>query len=82
MAKNQYKDDESVYVYGNFNNYELSDENLMQFNPSLDLFEKRILLKQGFYNYKYILRKNDSIKKNIISGSHYTTENSYQILVY
>tara|TARA_B100000941_G_scaffold276802_1_gene239771 strand:- start:963 stop:2231 length:1269 start_codon:yes stop_codon:yes gene_type:complete len=82
LAKNKYKDDESIYVYGNFNNYELSDENLMQFNPSLDLFEKRILLKQGFYNYKYILRKNDSIKKNLISGSHYRTENSYQILVY
>tara|TARA_B100000963_G_scaffold148267_1_gene129091 strand:- start:63822 stop:65024 length:1203 start_codon:yes stop_codon:yes gene_type:complete len=82
LARSQYKDNESVYVYGNFNNYELSEENLMNFNPSLDLFEKRILLKQGFYNYKYILKKNDSIKKNLISGTHYRTENSYQILVY
>ena len=82
LARSEYNDNESVYVYGNFNNYELSEENLMNFNPSLDLFEKRILLKQGFYNYKYILKKNDSIKKNLISGTHYRTENSYQILVY
>ena len=82
LARSEYNDNESVFVYGNFNNYELSEENLMNFNPSLDLFEKRILLKQGFYNYKYILKKNDSIKKNLISGTHYRTENSYQILVY
>ena len=59
-----------------------NEENLMKFNPSLDLFEKSIFLKQGFYNYKYILKKNDILKKNLISGSHYRTENSYQIFVY
>ena len=82
LARSKYNVNESIYVYGNFNNYELNEENLMKFNPSLDLFEKSIFLKQGFYNYKYILKKNDSIKKNLISGSHYRTENSYQIFVY
>ena len=55
----------------------------MKFNPSLDLFEKRILLKQGFYNYKFVVQKEDgSIDPNLVSGNFHFTENNYLILVY
>ena len=48
----------------------------------MELFEGVLLLKQGFYNYKYISKTKDSLNKNNISGSHAITENEYLILVY
>ena len=54
----------------------------MVYNPSLETFEGVLLLKQGFYNYKYVIKKNNMVFKNQISGSFYQTENSYTVLVY
>ena len=50
-------DNSKIYIYGKFNNYELNDENEMVYNPSLETFEGILLLKQGFYNYKYVIKK-------------------------
>ena len=59
----------------------MTDANEMIYNPSLETFEGILLLKQGFYNYKYIMKINNEISKNKISGSFYQTENSYTVLV-
>ena len=75
-------DKNSIYIYGKFNNYQLTEKNKMYYNPSMELFEGVLLLKQGFYNYKYISKTKDSLNKNNISGSHAITENEYLILVY
>ena len=75
-------DNSKIYIYGKFNNYELTNENEMVYNPSLETFEGILLLKQGFYNYKYVIKKNNVILKNQISGSFFQTENSYTVLVY
>lgn len=82
LAKQYSLDNEAIYIYGNFNNYQLSEENKMIYNPSLELYEGILLLKQGFYNYKYITQKNDNLLKNSLSDSHSMTENSYTILIY
>ena len=71
-----------IYIYGSFNNYALEESNKMFYNPSLELYEGLLLLKQGFYNYKYVVKKEDKLFKNRICGSHAQTENEYQILVY
>ena len=48
----------SVFVTGNYNGYQFQEENLMTFNPKSGLYELTLLLKQGFYNYRYtILRR-------------------------
>ena len=75
-------DNSKIYIYGKFNNYQLTDDNEMIYNPSLETFEGILLLKQGFYNYKYVIVKNNMILKNQISGSFFQTENSYTVLVY
>ena len=75
-------DENSIYIYGKFNNYGLTERNKMYYNPSMELYEGVLLLKQGFYNYKYISKTNESIKKTNISGSHAVTENDYLVLVY
>lgn len=75
--------DKKVYVYGGFNNFQLTDENLMEFNPLIQSYEAEILLKQGFYNYNYItLNAKNQIDTTEINGSFYETENEYQVVVY
>ena len=54
----------------------------MYYNPALELYEGVLLLKQGFYNYKYVLKQNEVLFKNTLSGSHSLAENDYLILVY
>ena len=72
-----------AYVFGKFNNYEFTEENELKFNDETGLLEADILLKQGFYNYKYVV-VNDKGEVDFIrtSGSHYQTENNYTIIVY
>jgi len=73
----------SVYVYGNFNNYALDDSNKMTYDPKDKVFKKQMLLKQGFYNYKYVVvNANHTLDEGAISGNFYQTENNYKVLVY
>lgn len=72
-----------VYVNGNFNNWQLNEENKLTFNEISGLYETKILLKQGFYNYQYITKsKEGTISTHDIDGSFYQTENDYTVLVY
>ncbi len=74
---------DDVFVYGKFNNYALVDENKMTYNETNGMMEATLLLKQGFYNYKYVIERDDEvIELNTISGNFHFTENSYLILVY
>ncbi|RXJ46090.1 type IX secretion system plug protein [Gelidibacter gilvus] len=76
-------DGSSVYVYGNFNNYALEPDNELQFNAKTGLYEIAFRLKQGFYNYKYVITdKNGTLNEGAISGNFYQTENNYKVLVY
>ena len=77
-----YDSNNEVYVYGSFNNYSFSNSNRMYYNPSLEIYEGVLLLKQGFYNYKYVVKNKDQINKNFFSGSNALAENDYLILVY
>ena len=72
-----------LHVYGRFNNYSLTDETHLEYNKKNGLFETQMLLKQGFYNYKYVyLSPNGDFDDRFISGSFDITENDYTILVY
>ncbi|PKA99286.1 uncharacterized protein DUF5103 [Flavobacteriaceae bacterium MAR_2009_75] len=74
---------DEVYVFGKFNNYALSDENRLTYNEENGMMEGTIKMKQGFYNYKYVIKREDgTIDLNVISGNFHFTENNYLILVY
>ncbi len=74
---------QDVYVFGKFNNYALTTENKLTYNESTNTLEGSLLLKQGFYNYKYVLvSPNGEIRYNALGGNHYQTENNYLVLVY
>jgi hypothetical protein len=75
--------EDDIYVYGNFNNWQLTDENILRFNKKTQFYEADILLKQGFYNYTYVSVNEDLIIDNhTLEGSHFQTENNYNVLVY
>jgi hypothetical protein len=74
---------DDVYVIGKFNNYDLGEENRMIFNEETGKFEATLMIKQGFYNYKYVVQREDgTIEPNLVSGNFHFTENNYLILVY
>ncbi len=75
--------DKSIHVYGNFNNYAIEESTKMYFDEYSNTYTVPILLKQGFYNYKYVVVDNNGqIKEGEISGNFYQTENDYKVLVY
>ena len=73
-----------MYVSGAFNNWEFNSNNLMSYNTAEKAYECIILLKQGWYNYEYVFRRDgttDSVASKF-EGSHYETENDYTVLIY
>jgi Domain of unknown function (DUF5103) len=75
--------DKDIYVYGNYNNYALEESNKMIYDEQDNVYKKDMLLKQGFYNYKYVAVNTDStLDEGAISGNFYQTENNYKVLVY
>ncbi len=76
-------DNKSIHVYGNFNNYAIDESTKMEFDERTGFYHVPLLLKQGFYNYKYVIVDNDGgINEGEISGNFYQTENNYKVLVY
>ena len=74
---------DKVFVFGKFNNYELEEENELKYNEETGLLETAILLKQGFYNYKYVtLNDKNELDFVRISGNKFQTENNYLVIVY
>ena len=76
--------DKNIYVVGMFNNYALTDEYKLEFDKNSGLYEKAILLKQGFTNYQYVITdKSGKVDyENAIDGNFFQTENNYTAIVY
>ena len=73
-----------IYINGMFNNYALNEENRMDFNQKTGMYEKAIVIKQGFTNYQYVIadKKGKIDHANAVDGNFYQTENNYQVIVY
>jgi hypothetical protein len=73
-----------IYVTGMFNNFSLSNEFKMDYNAEKAIYEKAILIKQGFTNYQYTVADNRGKidNENAIDGNFYQTENDYFVIVY
>ena len=71
------------YVVGSFNNYELTQNNKLDYNEGKNQYEKAILIKQGFTNFKYVAVINNNINAEWNPDGNYAqTTNTYQIVVY
>ncbi|HEX9980051.1 MAG TPA: DUF5103 domain-containing protein [Flavobacterium sp.] len=79
-----YFDKKDIYINGMFNNYAISPENKMEYNPDKQIYEKAIIIKQGFTNYQFVVAdsRGKLDEQNAIDGNFYQTENNYFTLVY
>ena len=80
---NYLNNDQDIYIVGDFNNYSTDKVYKMQFNENKNQFEAVLKLKQGFYNYKYLI--DNEIYENdnkSVGGNFDETENVYSVLVY
>ena len=73
-----------IYINGMFNNYALTPDNKMEYNAEKAIYEKAMMLKQGFTNYQYVVAdKSGKIDhEKAIDGNFYQTVNDYFTLVY
>ena len=75
--------EKDVYIYGAFNNFEISDSNKMFYDEDAKSYRGNILLKQGFYNYTFATKDaNEKVNTNDINGSFFETENEYTVIAY
>lgn len=78
--------DKRLYLVGSLTNNTLDKAAEMVFDVNKGLYQKTLLLKQGYYSYNYVLQ--DRIAPNILDhfrdteGDHTETENEYTVLVY
>ncbi len=74
----------SIHVYGNFNNYQINEDTKLSYVKEQQSYSGPLLLKQGFYNYKYIVVDDSTgeVDYNAVGGNFWQTENSYKVLVY
>lgn len=77
-------DGQSVHIYGNFNNYVIDASTKLKYSTLSRRYELPYLLKQGFFNYNYVVVNEDGSidHQNNMDGNYWQTENDYQILVY
>jgi hypothetical protein len=70
-----------IYVAGGFHQWNLDNENRMLYDSLKKEYYARILLKQGWYDYQYLM-KSSVHPPYFLEGSHFETENTYEIFVY
>lgn len=73
-----------IYVNGMFNNFGLTAENKMDYNETKGVYEKAVMIKQGFTNFQYATADSKGVidSENAIDGNFYQTENNYFAIVY
>lgn len=73
-----------IHVYGNFNAFAIEPLTKMEYNSEKGVYETSFRLKQGFYNYKYVVVDSETgeLDEGDISGNYWQTENNYKTLVY
>lgn len=77
-------DEGDVYLTGGFSFGLLLDQYKMQYNEKYRTYELVTQLKQGYYNYMYVVRnkKTGESMTSLTEGDFAETENDYTILVY
>ena len=73
---------DDIYVFGGLSDWQLRDNFKLEYDSVNKIYQKKILLKQGYYNYLYAIKDNNKANTKILEGSHQQTQNTYIILVY
>jgi len=70
-----------VYVMGAFSQWDMDESNKMQYDSAKGEYTATYLMKQGWYDYQYVV-KSKELPSYFFEGTHFQTENLYEIFVY
>jgi hypothetical protein len=84
LPANYQGDNASVHVFGELTDWTIGEISEMDYNSERKLYSKVLFLKQGFYDYKFVLydKNSQTIDITRFEGSHQQTRNDYTIYVY
>ena len=84
LQTSQFPENTAVYVAGRFNNYVLNEASQLLYYPEKRSYQGKMFLKQGLYDYKYILKNlaTTDVNDTQLEGSYFETKNAYQVFVY
>lgn len=74
----------NLYIFGALSNWQCLPEFKLSYNKERKGYEGKVYLKQGYYDYEYVLLRDNekSADDFFIEGMHWETGNEYQIFVY
>ncbi len=73
-----------VYVFGELSDWRVKPRFELHYDEQTRAYRGQVLLKQGYYNYQYVVLPNNATvaDETELEGSHWETRNEYSILVY
>ncbi len=75
--------DVPVFVFGQLSDWRLTNEFELAYNESRGAYSKRVLLKQGYYNFVFAHPTADgSVGTELTEGTHWQTRNDYTLIMY
>ncbi len=74
----------AVYIDGDMCARRFDSESRMMYNPDTGLYERAMLLKQGAYNYQYLVVPPGATRGYTapVEGDYHPTRNEYTVKVY
>jgi len=74
-----------LFILGEMTGYRQDESSKLRYNDSLGVYEKDLMLKNGYYSYAYVTK--DQVKDaqstfKFTEGNTWDTENQYTVLVY
>lgn len=80
----QYMFDKDVYILGAITDWRMDESSKMEYDPQRRGYQKRLQLKQGYYDYMYIVKDKATGEATLapINGDFWETNNMYHIFVY
>ena len=74
----------SVYIMGALTDWQFTAEAKMVYDESLQAYRGKLFLKQGYYEYWYVVVPPGAKKGEIVpyEGNHWETHNQYSVYVY
>ncbi len=74
----------NIYVFGALTDWTTSPKYQMRYNLQTKSYEGVVYLKQGFYDYQYVVKYDGggALDASLIEGNYLATENDYAIFVY
>ncbi len=76
------EEDEEIYLVGDFNNWSIRSGHRLKHNPEIDRWETSTIIKQGMYNYKYVLMDDGDIDDLYFDDLFLRTPQEYHALIY